>query len=79
MLEPLEVLDAHTVSRSSHPPPQNAHLGFYQMVQDFSPVLKWEEELARTITVTLTGINSSRDLQQDNFHPQQQLLCMSGL
>lgn len=52
------MMGAHTVSRS--PPPQDAHLGIHQMVQGCSPVLKREEELAQTITVTLTGLNSSR-------------------
>lgn len=77
MLEPLRVMGAHTVSRN--PPPRDAHLGIHQMVQGCSPVLKREEEHAQTITVTLTGLNSSCDLQQDKFHPQQQLLCVSGL
>lgn len=60
-------------------PPRGAHQGIYQMVQVFSPVLKQEGELAQTITVTLAGLSRPRDLQQDNSHPQQQLLCMSGL
>lgn len=57
-----------TLSSSSHPTP-GCSSGLLPNGASFPPVLKREEELARTITVTLTGLNSSRDLQQDNFHP----------
>lgn len=68
-----------TLSAGPCTPPRGAHLGIYQMIQVFSPVLKQEGELGQTITVTLAGLGCPCDLQKDNSHPQQQLLCLSGL